>query len=95
MQHVARRSSMVAILEHGSQPGDSRPNRGAPSLLQDTVKASAHRLTCYTALFGVPLKTLIKHEATDSHHGLHPATTLRIPTFLDHCITALMQMGAL
>lgn len=50
-------------------------------------------LHCATVLFGVPLSTLVLHESTDSHHGIAPDTTLRIPTFIDHCLTALMQMG--
>ncbi|KAI5474490.1 hypothetical protein MNV49_003213 [Pseudohyphozyma bogoriensis] len=42
-------------------------------------------------LFGVSLKTLLKYESTQSHHGIGPGT-IKIPTFIDHCITALMQM---
>ncbi|KAL8276595.1 hypothetical protein RQP46_011018 [Phenoliferia psychrophenolica] len=42
-------------------------------------------------LFGVTLKVLLKYEATDSHHGAGPGT-IKIPTFIDHCITALMEM---
>ncbi|KAM0747374.1 RhoGAP-domain-containing protein [Meredithblackwellia eburnea MCA 4105] len=42
-------------------------------------------------LFGVSLKVLMKYEATDSHHGVGPGT-VKIPTFVDHCITALREM---
>ncbi|GAA6040107.1 hypothetical protein JCM8097_002031 [Rhodosporidiobolus ruineniae] len=43
-------------------------------------------------LFGTPLKTLTAHEGVDSFHGSNPHGTVRIPEFVDHCITALMQM---
>ncbi|BGP45171.1 hypothetical protein JCM10450v2_000988 [Rhodotorula kratochvilovae] len=43
-------------------------------------------------LFGTPLPDLTKHEGVDSFHGANPHGTVRIPEFLDHCITALMQM---
>lgn len=43
------------------------------------------------ALFGVSLNILMKYEATDSHHGVGPGT-IKVPTFVDHCITALMEM---
>ncbi|GJN87747.1 hypothetical protein Rhopal_000702-T1 [Rhodotorula paludigena] len=45
-------------------------------------------------LFGTPLVQLTKHEGIDSFHGANPSGTVRIPEFLDHCITALMQMDA-
>lgn len=33
---------------------------------------------------------LVRYESVDSHHGIGPHT-VRIPTFIDHIITALMQ----
>lgn len=45
-------------------------------------------------LFGTPLKYLTTHEGVDSFHGADPHGTVRIPEFLDHCITAMMQAGA-
>ncbi|BGP53143.1 hypothetical protein JCM8202v2_000702 [Rhodotorula sphaerocarpa] len=42
-------------------------------------------------LFGTPLPLVTKHEGVDSFHGVDPYGTVRIPEFLDHCITALMQ----
>ncbi|KAJ8296647.1 Rho-type GTPase-activating protein 1 [Rhodotorula toruloides] len=43
-------------------------------------------------LFGTPLKYLTKHEGVDSFHGANPHGTVRIPEFVDHCITALKMM---
>ncbi|BGO98311.1 hypothetical protein JCM10021v2_001970 [Rhodotorula toruloides] len=43
-------------------------------------------------LFGTPLKYLTKHEGVDSFHGANPHGTVRIPEFVDHCITALRMM---
>ncbi|GAA5823699.1 hypothetical protein JCM3770_006682 [Rhodotorula araucariae] len=40
-------------------------------------------------LFGTPLPDITKHEGIDSFHGANPHGTVRIPEFLDHCITAL------
>lgn len=45
-------------------------------------------------LFGTPLPDVTKHEGIDSFHGADPKGTVHVPEFLDHCITALMQMGA-
>ncbi|GAA5911942.1 hypothetical protein JCM5296_000353 [Sporobolomyces johnsonii] len=42
-------------------------------------------------LFGTSLSYLTKHEGTDSYHGIDPHTTVHVPEFVDHCITALMQ----
>lgn len=42
-------------------------------------------------LFSVSLDILMKYEATESHHGVGPST-IKVPTFLDHCITALKAM---
>lgn len=47
-----------------------------------------------TELFGTPLPDVTKHEGIDSFHGANPHGTVRVPEFIDHCITALMQMGA-
>lgn len=47
-----------------------------------------------TELFGTSLKYLTMHEGIDSFHGADPHGTVRIPEFLDHCITAMMQAGA-
>ncbi|GAA5937699.1 hypothetical protein JCM3775_002103 [Rhodotorula graminis] len=43
-------------------------------------------------LFGTPLPDVTKHEGVDSFHGANPHGTVRVPEFIDHCITALMQM---
>ena len=37
---------------------------------------------------------MTKHEGIDSFHGADPKGTVHVPEFLDHCIRALMQMGA-
>lgn len=44
-------------------------------------------------LFGTPLPVVTHHEGVDSFHGADPHGTVRIPEFIDHCITALMQAG--
>ncbi|GAA6005458.1 hypothetical protein JCM10207_002988 [Rhodosporidiobolus poonsookiae] len=41
-------------------------------------------------LFGTPLHTLTHHEGTDSHHGVDPHGTVRVPEFVDHVVTAMM-----
>ncbi|GAA5927979.1 hypothetical protein JCM10213_000941 [Rhodosporidiobolus nylandii] len=43
-------------------------------------------------LFHTPLPVLVRHEGVDSHHGLNPEGTVRVPEFVDHCVTALKQM---
>ncbi|KAM0787044.1 hypothetical protein ACM66B_006310 [Microbotryomycetes sp. NB124-2] len=43
------------------------------------------------ALFGTSLATLTKYEGVDSHHSLS-GTPVRIPSFIDHCISALKKM---
>ncbi|GAA5850795.1 hypothetical protein JCM9279_003925 [Rhodotorula babjevae] len=43
-------------------------------------------------LFGTPLPDVTKQEGIDSFHGANPHGTVRVPEFIDHCITALMQM---
>lgn len=43
------------------------------------------------SLYAVPLKHLVKHESTQSTHGAGPGP-VRIPTFIDHCITSMKQM---
>ncbi|GAA5984797.1 hypothetical protein JCM11641_002743 [Rhodosporidiobolus odoratus] len=43
-------------------------------------------------LFGTDLHYLTHHEGIDSFHGVNPQGTVRIPEFIDHCITAMMQM---
>lgn len=47
------------------------------------------------ALFGVALRTLVKYGGTDSHHGINKSrgSLVKIPTFLDHIISALKQSG--
>ncbi|GAA5861899.1 hypothetical protein JCM1840_006868 [Sporobolomyces johnsonii] len=42
-------------------------------------------------LFGTSLSYLTKHEGIDSYHGIDPHSTVHVPEFVDHCITALMQ----
>ncbi|GAA5919554.1 hypothetical protein JCM1841_001007 [Sporobolomyces salmonicolor] len=42
-------------------------------------------------LFGTSLPYLTKHEGIDSYQGNDPHSTVRVPEFVDHCITALMQ----
>ncbi|KWU41693.1 hypothetical protein RHOSPDRAFT_36750 [Rhodotorula sp. JG-1b] len=53
--------------------------------------ARDHAPEAVVELFGTPLKYLTTHEGIDSFHGADPHGTVRIPEFLDHCITAMMQ----
>ncbi|GAA5949228.1 hypothetical protein JCM21900_000867 [Sporobolomyces salmonicolor] len=46
-------------------------------------------------LFGTSLPYLTKHEGIDSYQGIDPHSTVRVPEFVDHCITALLQASEL
>lgn len=96
MQHITRkRSDMTSLLERGEEQAQGGgPTKGESFLFDQREGVElTEAYASLIALFGVPLSTLVLHESTDSHHGIAPDTTLRIPTFIDHCLTALMQMG--
>ncbi|GAA5881457.1 hypothetical protein JCM3774_005089 [Rhodotorula dairenensis] len=74
---------MVRTLEAGVQSAWRGVHDHAPSVMGQGTRPSK--------LFGTPLGYLAKHEGIDSFHGADPHGTVRIPDFLDHCITAMMQ----
>ena len=43
-------------------------------------------------VFGVPLELLVERNGADSMHGAGPGP-LRVPSFVDDCISAMKQMG--
>ncbi|GAA6064456.1 hypothetical protein JCM10212_004440 [Sporobolomyces blumeae] len=69
--------------------------KGLVEVVKDGVErvedCSKHHRNKPQRLFGTSLHELTRHEGTDSHHGMDRSTTLRIPEFVDHCITALKQ----
>ncbi|TNY24212.1 Rho GTPase activation protein [Rhodotorula diobovata] len=62
--------------------------------LEESIRIGVHngKGKRLTKLFGTPLPDVTKHEGIDSFHGADPKGTVHVPEFLDHCITALMQM---
>ncbi|GAA5856518.1 hypothetical protein JCM8547_008782 [Rhodosporidiobolus lusitaniae] len=60
--------------------------------LESGVEEAVHGVRRHKQLFGTPLAHLTHHEGVNSHHGLDPNSTIRVPEFVDHCITALMRM---
>ncbi|TKA53357.1 hypothetical protein B0A53_04375 [Rhodotorula sp. CCFEE 5036] len=73
---------MVKTLEAGMESAWRGAREHAPEAVVGTRPSK---------LFGTPLKYLTTHEGVDSFHGADPHGTVRIPEFLDHCITAMMQ----
>lgn len=45
-------------------------------------------------VFGIPLDVLVDRNGADSMHGAGPGS-LRVPSFVDDCISAMKQMGEL
>lgn len=84
---------------HGHGGGKGRPVSAlricscSPSPSFPETRAEDFR-SLRAELFGTPLKYLTKHEGVDSFHGANPHGTVRIPEFVNHCITALKMMGA-
>ncbi|ORY88599.1 Rho GTPase activation protein [Leucosporidium creatinivorum] len=91
-QHLAVRHAAATLLMKEPEMQYITGRRSDMVSLLERGESQAQGGGPTKALFGVPLSTLVLHESTDSHHGIAPNTTLRIPTFIDHCLTALMQM---
>lgn len=97
MQVVGNFNGMVQLLEKEKTPTGSYTEGPScvlfsPACEGTQLTCSPHLfpITCSAALFGVSLNILMKYEATDSHHGVGPGT-IKVPTFVDHCITALVS----
>ncbi|GAA5909457.1 hypothetical protein JCM6882_002649 [Rhodosporidiobolus microsporus] len=64
-------------------------------MCEEGVERAWHSVKPPKKLFGTPLALLTHHEGTLSQHGADPsplARGVRVPEFVDHCITALKLM---
>ncbi|KAI5310331.1 hypothetical protein KEM55_008450, partial [Ascosphaera atra] len=43
-------------------------------------------------VFGVPLEILVEKDGTESTHGVLGSAALKVPTFVDDCVSAMRQM---
>lgn len=83
VEHHGGKGRPVSASQRLFHPRSSRHDDGLELSSRETL----------AELFGTPLKYLTKHEGVDSFHGADPHGTVRIPEFVDHCITALKMMG--
>lgn len=83
----------VAPLEDLLDLIDARKNTFWGKLFKGGADRDVKKNGKKKGVFGIALEVLVERNGADSMHGAGPGS-LRVPTFVDDCISAMKQMGA-